>query len=119
MNSLTGRVSDLTTPEAWGGVLPIAPTTRAGVPAGTNATSRTFAPAPVPGPAADPVRRSGRLAVLANVGTLIQPTTKAQYQAKSVPLPPNLFSHNDQQSTWQARRHRRGARPAGAGGSAT
>jgi uncharacterized protein (DUF1501 family) len=36
------------------------------------------------------------------VGTLVQPTTKAQYQAKSVPLPTSLFSHNDQQSTWQA-----------------
>ena len=31
-----------------------------------------------------------------------QPTTKAQYNAKSVPLPPKLFSHNDQQSFWQA-----------------
>jgi uncharacterized protein (DUF1501 family) len=45
---------------------------------------------------------SGRLAVLLNVGTLIQPTTLAQYTAKSVPLPPKLFSHNDQQSVWQS-----------------
>jgi uncharacterized protein (DUF1501 family) len=30
------------------------------------------------------------------------PTTRAQFQAQSVPLPPKLFSHNDQQSTWQA-----------------
>jgi uncharacterized protein (DUF1501 family) len=45
---------------------------------------------------------AGRLAVVANVGTLIGPTTKAQYNAKSVPLPVNLFSHNDQQSEWQA-----------------
>ena len=37
-----------------------------------------------------------------NVGTLVQPTTKAQYLAKSVPLPPKLLSHNDQQSYWQA-----------------
>ena len=37
-----------------------------------------------------------------NVGTLVQPTTKAQYTAKSVPLPPKLFSHNDQQSVWQS-----------------
>jgi uncharacterized protein (DUF1501 family) len=43
-----------------------------------------------------------RLAVLANVGPLIQPTTKAQFQNLSVPLPARLFSHNDQQSTWQA-----------------
>ncbi|HET6970867.1 MAG TPA: DUF1501 domain-containing protein, partial [Phenylobacterium sp.] len=44
----------------------------------------------------------GRLAILANVGTLIQPVTKAQYLARSVSLPTNLFSHNDQQSTWQS-----------------
>jgi uncharacterized protein (DUF1501 family) len=44
----------------------------------------------------------GKLAVMANVGPLIVPTTKAQYQALSVPLPPKLFSHNDQQSVWQA-----------------
>lgn len=44
----------------------------------------------------------GKLAIVANVGTLIQPVTKAQYQSQSVPLPPKLFSHNDQQSIWQA-----------------
>jgi uncharacterized protein (DUF1501 family) len=44
----------------------------------------------------------GKLAIVANVGTLIQPVTKAQYQARTVPLPPKLFSHNDQQSIWQA-----------------
>ena len=37
-----------------------------------------------------------------NVGTLVVPTTKAQYAARSVPLPPKLYSHNDQQSVWQA-----------------
>lgn len=45
---------------------------------------------------------SGQLAVQLNVGPLIQPTTLAQYNAKSVPLPPKLFSHNDQQSVWQS-----------------
>jgi uncharacterized protein (DUF1501 family) len=49
-----------------------------------------------------PVFDGGRLAVMMNVGTLIEPTTKAQYQARSVRLPPKLFSHNDQQSFWQA-----------------
>lgn len=49
-----------------------------------------------------PVFNARRLAVVLNVGTLIQPTTKAQYTARSVPLPPKLFSHNDQQSFWQA-----------------
>jgi uncharacterized protein (DUF1501 family) len=40
--------------------------------------------------------------VVANVGTLVAPITKAQYQARSVATPANLFSHNDQQSTWMA-----------------
>jgi len=49
-----------------------------------------------------PVFDAGRMAVLLNVGTLVQPTTKAQYLARSVALPPKLFSHNDQQSYWQS-----------------
>lgn len=44
----------------------------------------------------------GKAAILANVGTLLYPTTKAQYSARSVPLPPQLFSHNDQQVEWQS-----------------
>ena len=49
-----------------------------------------------------PLFNAGQLGVLLNVGTLVQPTSKAQYSAKSVPLPPKLFSHNDQQSVWQS-----------------
>jgi uncharacterized protein (DUF1501 family) len=49
-----------------------------------------------------PLFDAGRLAVQLNVGPLIVPTTLAQYNAKSVPLPPKLFSHNDQQSVWQS-----------------
>jgi uncharacterized protein (DUF1501 family) len=45
---------------------------------------------------------AGHMGVLLNVGTLMQPTTLAQYKAQSVPLPPKLFSHNDQQSVWQS-----------------
>ena len=45
---------------------------------------------------------SGKMALLANVGTLAAPTTKAQYNARSVPLPMQLFSHNDQQVEWQS-----------------
>ena len=44
----------------------------------------------------------GKVAVLGNVGTLVVPTTKQQYTARSVPLPPQLFSHNDQQVEWQS-----------------
>lgn len=43
-----------------------------------------------------------KLALLFNVGPLYTPTTIEQYNKKSVPLPPNLFSHNDQQSIWQS-----------------
>ncbi len=42
-----------------------------------------------------------RLAVIANVGPLVVPTTRADWQNKSVPLPPRLFSHSDQQEHWQ------------------
>jgi uncharacterized protein (DUF1501 family) len=44
---------------------------------------------------------SGQAALVANVGTLVYPTTKQQYQTGSVPLPPQLFSHSDQQVQWQ------------------
>jgi uncharacterized protein (DUF1501 family) len=44
---------------------------------------------------------SGKLAFLANVGPLSQPVTRAQYQANSLPVPANLFSHADQQQQWQ------------------
>ena len=42
-----------------------------------------------------------KVAILSNVGTLAAPTTRAQYTAKSVPLPLQLFSHADQQVQWQ------------------
>ena len=45
---------------------------------------------------------AGKLAIMANVGPLIVPTTKTQFLNLQVPLPPKLFSHNDQQSVWQA-----------------
>ena len=44
---------------------------------------------------------SGKLAVIANSGTLIRPMTKAQYQSGgSAYRPPNLFSHSDQQDAY-------------------
>lgn len=44
----------------------------------------------------------GDLAVLMNAGYLKAPTNRTSYLAKSVPLPPQLFSHNNQQQLWQA-----------------
>src|SRR5215218_9387625 len=43
-----------------------------------------------------------RLAVLCNVGTLVQPLTRAQYLASSGAKPANLFSHSDQQDQWHS-----------------
>ena len=45
---------------------------------------------------------AGELAVVGGVGPLIQPTTRQQFNNRSVPLPKQLFSHNDQQSTWMS-----------------
>jgi uncharacterized protein (DUF1501 family) len=42
----------------------------------------------------------GSVAVVCNVGTLVQPTTAANAIAGAVPLPPQLFSHADQQTEW-------------------
>ena len=62
---------------------------------------RQFALAPALAPLL-PMFNAGKLAAVMNVGTLVQPITKAQYVAKNAALPPKLFSHNDQQSYWQA-----------------
>jgi uncharacterized protein (DUF1501 family) len=40
-------------------------------------------------------------AMVLNVGTLVAPITKAQYQTPGVVVPTNLFSHPDQQLEWQ------------------
>lgn len=43
----------------------------------------------------------GNLAFVTNVGTLLRPTTLADFQA-GIALPPQLFSHSDQQVQWQS-----------------
>ena len=48
---------------------------------------------------------SGKAAVQLNVGPLVVPLTRAQYNSSNrttYPRPPQLFSHNDQQSIWQS-----------------
>ncbi len=71
-------------------LLPIQPVTSAGMDFGLHpsmASSQTlFA--------------SGAAAFVANVGPLIQPTTKDEFFQGSAVLPPQLFSHNDQQDQW-------------------
>ncbi|ACB34652.1 protein of unknown function DUF1501 [Leptothrix cholodnii SP-6] len=77
-------------PARLGGVLPL---TLAG---------RSLAVHPLLGGLANNFNISKRLAVLANVGPLVQPTSKAQYASIGHPKPAKLFSHNDQQNLWQA-----------------
>ena len=45
---------------------------------------------------------NGQMALVANVGTLVQPTTRAAYVDNTSPLPNNLFSHADQQGQMQS-----------------
>ncbi|MBT9511870.1 MAG: DUF1501 domain-containing protein [Acidovorax sp.] len=48
---------------------------------------------------------SGKAAVQLNVGPLVVPLTRTQYNSAdrtTYPIPPKLFSHNDQQSVWQS-----------------
>ncbi len=45
---------------------------------------------------------SGNLAIVANVGTLVQPLTKAHYLSTTTVNPESLFSHNDKQHEWQS-----------------
>ncbi len=75
-----------------GGVLPIAP---------ANAQGRSYALHPVLTGVRD-LFAARRLAWVGNVGPLVGPTTKAAFVAGTAPRPPKLFSHNDQQSVWQA-----------------
>jgi uncharacterized protein (DUF1501 family) len=45
---------------------------------------------------------AGNMALVANVGTLVQPLTKTQYLSTATQKPATLFSHIDQQHEWQA-----------------
>lgn len=80
-------------PARLGGVLPIAPARPQG---------RTYALHPLMGTLQSMFDTDKRLAIVANVGPLLAPTTKAQYGQASFPKPASLFSHNDQQNTWQS-----------------
>ncbi len=67
----------------------------------TTQSGRTFALNPYLGGVQN-LFNAGRAAVVANVGTLITPVTKAQVMSSSVPLPASLYSHFDQTAAWQA-----------------
>ncbi len=58
-----------------------------------------------------PLWAQQKLAAVANVGMLVQPTSRAQYTAGTVTVPTNLFSHADQVISMQA------GNPNGSGGT--
>ena len=72
-------------------LLPITPTTSDG---------RSFALHPSV-PELQTLFGQKKLAIVPNVGPLVAPTTRNQFLQKSVPLPPQLFSHRDQLTHWQ------------------
>jgi len=76
-------------------------TTPGGVPYGLNSGLNAIAPR----------WAEGKLAVVANVGMLARPMTRAQYLDGSVKPPTNLFSHSDQIQQMQT------GNPAGSGGT--
>jgi len=43
----------------------------------------------------------GKLAFISNIGTLVQPITKQQFYAGTIPTPIGLYSHIDQVTHWQ------------------
>lgn len=59
--------------------------------------------------------QAGRVAVVANVGPLVAPMTRAEYLGRTVPRPYQLFSHSDQQGAWQSG-YASGQIPTGWGG---
>ena len=80
-------------PARLGGVLPVRP---------YGARAYTQSLHPLLGNLQAMFNNDARLAIVSNIGPLILPTTKAQYALASHPKPARLFSHNDQQNTWQA-----------------
>jgi len=74
----------LALPDGNTALLPVS--TPQGVPYGLNGGLAAIAP----------LWTQNRLAVVANVGMLARPTSRAQFLASSTPLPTNLFSHSDQ-----------------------
>jgi uncharacterized protein (DUF1501 family) len=89
-------------------LLPIDPLTSDGAQYGLHPSMAPLAPR----------FAAGQLGVVANVGPLVQPVTRDQVLARSVPLPPQLFSHNDQQDQWQTLSGRLGLRTGWAGRAA-
>ena len=70
-------------------------------PSGASFGSRQFALPPQLG-GLHQLFEQGRAAIVGNVGPLSEPTDSAGFASNSAQVPARLFSHNDQQSTWQS-----------------
>jgi uncharacterized protein (DUF1501 family) len=86
----TNRRRGLSIPR--GELLPITPLEGASFPLGLHPAV----------PELQQLFEGGRLALLANVGALLEPVSRQQYDQRLARLPPQLFSHNDQQDFWQS-----------------
>lgn len=84
-----------TTSRARSNLLPLTPSNA------VDFGSREFAMSADMAPLRD-LFNSGDAAIVGNIGPLLEPITLAQYQNSVDLLPAQLFSHNDQQSTWMA-----------------
>jgi uncharacterized protein (DUF1501 family) len=84
-----------------GSLLQISPPSQAGVKYGLHPNLSPEVATPTEKAGLLPLWNSGKLAALCNVGTLVQPLTRTQYQTGS-PRPDNLFSHEDQTSQHQS-----------------
>ena len=79
---------------AQGDLLPINPPGQGGVSYGVHPSMSGF----------QNLFESGSAAIVTNVGPLIEPTTKDAFFNGTATLPPQLFSHNDQQDQWASLR---------------
>lgn len=61
----------------------------------------------------------GKVTMVTNVGTLVAPITRVQYMSRSVAVPPQLFSHEDQAVQWQTSVPDRPGTTTGWGGRAS
>ena len=77
--------------ETQGSLLPITPLSPTGATYGVHGQMQ-----PV-----QQMFQDGKLAFVANTGPLVRPLTKSEFLSGTAPIPPYLFSHNDQQTQWQ------------------
>ncbi len=99
LNLYKAARGSLALPDGHAKLLPV--TAMAGAPYGLNDGLAAI----------HPLWAQQKLACVANVGNIVQPTSRQQYQSVAVPLPTNLFSHSDQTVQVQTNT------PSGSGGT--